>query len=228
MVYFIMKKNTEFLERLIFLKNSRPTITWERNLDLERSSIQNMFDGQLPSIKALTRIAVVEQVNIDWLLFGNGNPYHRHEWLEGTALIDQLTSEINSGANATLMTNGIPSAILIMYFTHSDNYEARLYSNLDKDVLEFIAAKNLWEFEVSIEQFEKFSSGQAGPPLLIKLMKPGLPFVQKDKLIELIKSNERIDLSDDEKLVLSGFERLNKEKKAAVKLVIESMGQNFS
>jgi hypothetical protein len=68
-----------FLSRIKWVLGDRQKHPWGRSIGLKNSRIVSIFDGVLPQADALLMIRQAEDVNIDWLLTGEGQPTVRRE-----------------------------------------------------------------------------------------------------------------------------------------------------
>ncbi|MER2527430.1 MAG: hypothetical protein ABTR07_05835 [Candidatus Competibacter denitrificans] len=65
-----------FIDRLKFLTGGVRPHPWGTRLGWDRGLISRAFSGkQLPGPEALTQLAMIERVNLTWLLTGEGTPY---------------------------------------------------------------------------------------------------------------------------------------------------------
>jgi len=64
-----------FDERLSFLIHDRKKTPWGKALGFTSPSITAMFSGHIPGPEFLNAIRRAENINLNWLLTGDGNPY---------------------------------------------------------------------------------------------------------------------------------------------------------
>lgn len=66
----------KFKERIEFLRDGRKPNTWGGDIGWTRGIIDTVFRfGKAPGPEALTRLAMIERVCLNWLLTGEGAPY---------------------------------------------------------------------------------------------------------------------------------------------------------
>lgn len=68
-----------FMTRMNWVLGDRQKHPWGRSIGLKNSRIDSIFRGVPPQADALLMIRRAEQVNIDWLLTGEGQPTVRRE-----------------------------------------------------------------------------------------------------------------------------------------------------
>ena len=76
-----------FDQRLSFLIKDRKKTPWGKGLGFTSPSITAMFNGHIPGPEFLQAIQRAENVNLNWLLMGEGQPYivHYHQTAEELA-----------------------------------------------------------------------------------------------------------------------------------------------
>lgn len=68
--------NDNFKERFVFLLDGRQHHTWGMMIGLTKGVIDTSYRlGRIPGPESLTQLALVERVNLTWLLSGEGAPY---------------------------------------------------------------------------------------------------------------------------------------------------------
>ncbi|SIO94678.1 transcriptional regulator [Vibrio spartinae] len=77
-----------FDERLIFLIKERKKTPWGKSLGFTSPSITAMFNGHIPGPEFLSAIHRAENVNLNWLLTGQGQPYVVSYYQSAEALND--------------------------------------------------------------------------------------------------------------------------------------------
>lgn len=79
-----------FEARLNFVLKNRKKTPWGKLLGLTSTSISSMFKGHTPGPEFLNAIGRAENVNLNWLLTGNGTPYIVNHYLLARDLHNQL------------------------------------------------------------------------------------------------------------------------------------------
>lgn len=76
----------EFEERLNFLLQDRKRTPWGKTLGFTSTSISSMFNGHVPGPEFLQAIRRAENVNLNWLLTGDGSVYISEYYQSGLSL----------------------------------------------------------------------------------------------------------------------------------------------
>jgi phage repressor protein C with HTH and peptisase S24 domain len=99
------------IDRLTFLVDrhagGKHTV-FAKNADIPISTFQGYINGRQPHIDHLLRIREKYNVNIDWLLKGEGSPYIIGEEKEGE--FDQIPlaeAELNAGGGSVVLSEGV-------------------------------------------------------------------------------------------------------------------------
>ena len=85
-----------FEERLGFLIKDRKKTPWGKSLGFTSPSITAMFNGHIPGPEFLHAIRRAENVNLNWLLTGEGAPYIADYFHSGQALYQHLAVMLGS------------------------------------------------------------------------------------------------------------------------------------
>ncbi|MCG6265336.1 transcriptional regulator [Vibrio vulnificus] len=79
-----------FEDRLSFLINDRKKTPWGKALGFTSPSITAMFSGHIPGQEFLQAIRRAENVNLNWLLTGEGKPFIVHHFRKADELVETV------------------------------------------------------------------------------------------------------------------------------------------
>ncbi|EGR1122867.1 transcriptional regulator [Vibrio cholerae] len=79
-----------FDERLSFLIQDRKKTPWGKALGFTSPSITAMFSGHIPGPEFLHAIRRAENVNLNWLLTGEGKPFIVHHFRKADELVETI------------------------------------------------------------------------------------------------------------------------------------------
>ncbi|MER0354493.1 transcriptional regulator [Vibrio vulnificus] len=80
----------KFEERLSFLLGDRTKTPWGADLGFTATSISTMFKGHIPGQEFLQAIRRAENVNLNWLLTGEGKPFIVHHFRKADELVETV------------------------------------------------------------------------------------------------------------------------------------------
>lgn len=81
-----------FEERLNYVLQDRKQTPWGQSLGFTSTSISSMFKGHIPGPEFLYAIRRAENVNLNWLLTGEGTPYIADYFQSAEALCDYVVA----------------------------------------------------------------------------------------------------------------------------------------
>ncbi|HDI3145846.1 TPA: transcriptional regulator [Vibrio cholerae] len=104
----------KFEERLTFILNDRKRTPWGSSLGFTSTSISSMFGGHVPGPEFLQAIRKAENVNLNWLLTGEGSPFVVEHFLSADALSDYLAAMLHEEEWVVYVCSSQGTACLVL------------------------------------------------------------------------------------------------------------------
>ncbi|AYV20480.1 transcriptional regulator [Vibrio mediterranei] len=103
-----------FEERLTFVLKDRKKTPWGNSLGFTSTSISTMFNGHTPGPEFLSSIRRAENVNLNWLLTGEGSPYIVEYFQTADALSDYVCAMIHDEPWVVYVCSHVDTACLVL------------------------------------------------------------------------------------------------------------------
>lgn len=175
-----------FVDRLNFVLDDRKQTPWGRSLGFAGGSISSIFGGRVPGSEILNVIHRAENVNLNWLLTGEGSPYIVEYFQSADALSDYVCAMLHEEEWVVHVVSHIDTACLVL--TQPGAYEFKgkwvdyrmvhVIVGPGDDVLKNVlddyhkSGGHIFVSELSEEQRQDIMSGQIGTYLLFGQMNP--------------------------------------------------------
>ncbi|HDZ3720101.1 TPA: hypothetical protein RSW56_000037 [Vibrio cholerae] len=103
----------DFKNRMYEILSDRKKTPWGKSLGFTSASISSIFKGErVPGPKFLAPICDMENVNLNWLLIGQG-PKYRAEYLTGNELTSELVALLDSQQWIVFVCSTIGDAVFV-------------------------------------------------------------------------------------------------------------------
>lgn len=227
------KRNKSFLDGILFVLGERKKHPWGESLGFKNARISSIFKGIPPTADALEVIARAENVNINWLLTGEGPPFYTYDWYNEEQVKVLLSSAYrrqfiltDSGGRATLIT-GAPMRderddIVIEY------YKLHVIPDINIDLLkEYSHARADGQFLINVDPLilTSINEGYKSPVHLYYegVLNAGRKIVESD--FDIIYNAVKRDSisSADAKILLESVESLDFVKRRAIITIAQSL-----
>ncbi len=197
-------KNMElsFEERLSFILQDRKQTPWGKGLGFTGASISHIFSGgRIPGPEFLQAIRKAENVNLNWLLTGDGSPFVVEYFLSADALSDYLAAMLHEEEWVVHVCSYHDIACIVL--TQPGQYEFKgkwidyrivhvLVGPGDEVITELLhdyhrGQHAIFVSELTEEQRQAIIHGQVGTYLMLEQMNPMLNTVRVETHISQIE-----------------------------------------
>ncbi|MBD0786707.1 transcriptional regulator [Vibrio sp. Y2-5] len=185
-----------FEERLNYVLQDRKQTPWGQSLGFTSTSISSMFKGHTPGPEFLQGIRRAENVNLNWLLTGEGAPYIVEHFHSADALSDYVCAMLHDEEWGIHIVSHIDKACIVLSQPGAYEFKGKLVNyrivhvlvgpgdEVLKNVLEdcHTGGNPILVPELSEEQIQNIISGQIGTYHLFQAENPVLPSQTELKL----------------------------------------------
>ncbi len=175
-----------FVERLNLVLNDRKQTPWGRSLGFTGGSISSIFGGRVPGPEILNVIRRVENVNLNWLLTGEGSPYIVEYFQSAHTLSDYVCAMLHEEEWVVHVVSHINTACLVLTQPGAYEFKGKWVDyrivhvivgpgdEILKNVLDDYhkGGGHIFVSELSEEQRQDIMSGKIGTYLLFEQMNP--------------------------------------------------------
>lgn len=233
--------NKDFLYRLKNILGKRKKHPWGDAVGLKATRVNAIFNGRMPQVDALERIARAEHVSLDWLLLGTGNPYrYRATGIttdeERAKLLDEILRADDRPWDIHLVElKNSPYACLVLARQEAVQYEDATARFLDLEVFPEAGPVMLSQLKnyrvlrstVDAKTFNNIARGRVGASNIFPDGEQGLlspeamspPAV--NELIEKMKDEQ--GLSSDEDDLVEMYRYMEADQKKALMILVSGI-----
>ncbi|AWL12793.1 hypothetical protein HMF8227_02341 [Saliniradius amylolyticus] len=134
------------LDRLTHVLGDRTLHGWGKSLGLSDGKIQNMRKGKTPDPELLSILSRTENVNINWLLTGDGAPFKVHAFTNGDDLQDYLSTALEDEPWRIIVVESYPEVTVVLHQPGQIDFAKRTIDYHVVEVLTGSRSKLLIEF----------------------------------------------------------------------------------
>lgn len=181
-----------FEDRLTFVLGERKRTPWGASLGFTSTSVSSMFSGHIPGQDFLQAIRRAENVNLNWLLTGEGSPYIVEYFQSADALSDYVCAMLHEEEWVVHVVSHIDTACLVLTQPGAYEFKGKWVDyrmvhvivgpgdEVLKNVLDDYhkSGGHIFVSELSEEKRQDIMSGQVGTYLLFDQMNPLLNTVR--------------------------------------------------
>jgi len=230
------KRNKLFLKNILFVLGHRKKHPWGESLGFKNARITSIFNGVPPTADALDVIARSENVNINWLLNGEGYPFYTHNWYSENKIVELFSSK---GILQAILTDSLGRATLISFLRETFEYgdteaKYRKYYVVPDVSLELLAESRAHIGDqllipVDSKTLDEINSGVLGPVHISSdiILREGSR-ISSDDFDDVLKSAGRFNVNaHDETALFNAFKRLDYRKRNAVLTIIDALSNTY-
>jgi len=239
------KRNNSFLYRIKLILGNREKHPWGRSLGLRNTRINAIFsDDKPPKADALIRISEGENVSIDWLLTGKGEPYLSPDCGSDSvcsAVLHAALAEIPKGKIHLLYGSGGQSAVVITHqVTRREEKDlisytaANIYTPAGPDTLEELKGRDVYYSRISADELADIKKGREGY-LQLMVGSDDAPAILKatqligGEEIDIVREDSAsydVEPSSQDQL-LKHYQNVGVAERAAVLTIMKSMDRTY-
>ncbi|MCG9597042.1 transcriptional regulator [Vibrio sp. Isolate25] len=106
--------SSSFVSRLNLVLNGRKQTPWGKSLGLTGGAISSIFGGRIPGSEILNVIHRAENVNLNWLLTGEGSPFIVEYFQTADALSDYVCAMLHDEPWVVYVCSHVDTACLVL------------------------------------------------------------------------------------------------------------------
>jgi len=247
--HLFMDKHASIVDRLLFVMDGRDKYPWGQSIGLGKGVIDGMTrTGSIPGGETLMAIRKCENVRIDWLLEGSGEPYITTKALNDTDAVEYLEELMTEKWSLYILTDQLRLAVVLVQsgkFQVKDGKDDQgeqkykwieypiveivvgIFGNKTVGLLQRLAAQQQIHLTVATTaEMSALEKGMLGTYQLTKrdgLLSRGIVIPENHPLFKHAGQQSLIPYSAEEIDMLDSFRAISQEDKQALTRVINAM-----